>query len=88
MQGTQSFVILISINDHTFQPMLERMAAGNLLLSSSILLNGSTYTRAASLEDILNLKFFSEKTYLFTGNKYLFAVRKPTYLQETKTYFL
>jgi len=37
--------------------MIEGMAAGNLLLSSSILLSGSTYTKVASLADILKLKF-------------------------------
>ena len=39
--------------------MIDGMAAGNLLLSSSIFLSGSTYTKVASLADILKLKFFS-----------------------------
>ena len=66
-QGTQLFVTLLRKNGHkTFwssQPMIEGMAAGNLLLSSSVLLIGSTYTKVACLADILKLKFFSEGTF-------------------------
>ncbi|XP_027055808.1 uncharacterized protein LOC113682826 [Pocillopora damicornis] len=62
-QGSQLFVTLECMNNHKYswqsQPMLEGMAAGNLLLSSSILLSGSTFTKVASLADILNLKIFS-----------------------------
>ena len=61
-QGTQLFVTLTCINGHTklwkSQPMLEGMAAGNLLMSSSILLSGSSYTKVALLAEILNLNFF------------------------------
>ncbi|CAH3158083.1 unnamed protein product [Pocillopora meandrina] len=63
------------MNNHKYswqsQPMLEGMAAGNLLLSSSILLSGSTFTKVASLADILNLKIFREKTFFNIQNKYL-----------------
>ena len=90
-QGTQLFVTLICINDHTFswqsQPMLERMAAGNLLLSSSILLTGSTYTRVALLANILNLKFFSENTFYTIQNKYLFPVINEFWLREQNSVF-
>ena len=69
-QGTQLFVTLICKNGHknfwSSQPMIEGMAAGNLLLSSSILLSGSTYTKVASLADIFKLKFFSERTFYST----------------------
>ena len=61
-QGSQLFVTLVCINGHKYswqsRPMLEGMAAGNLLLSSSILPSGSTYTKVASLADILHLNFF------------------------------
>ena len=67
--------------------MLERMAAGNLLLSSSILLTGSTYTRVALLANILNLKFFSENTFYTIQNKYLFPVINEFCLREQNSVF-
>ena len=56
------------------QPMLKGMAAGNLLLASAILLSGATYTKIASLSEILNWKIFSEKTFYNIQNTYLFPV--------------
>ena len=56
--------------------MIEGMAAGNLLLSSSILRSGSTYTKVACLADILKLKFISERTFYNIKDKYLFPVNK------------
>lgn len=90
-QGTQLFVTLTCINDHkTFwksQPMLEGMAAGNLLMSSSILLSGSSYNKVASLADILKLKFFSEKTFYNIQDKYLFPVINEFWEQEQQSVF-
>ena len=61
-QRTELFVTLICKNGQKYfrssQPMTEGMRAGNLLLSSSLLLSGSTYTKVTSLADILKLKFF------------------------------
>jgi len=54
--------------------MIDGMAAGNLLLSSSILLRGSTCTKLASLADILKLKFFNERTFYSIQDKDLFPV--------------
>ena len=58
---------LICKNGHknvwSSQPIIEGMAAGNLLLSSSTLLSGSTYTKVASLADIPKLKILSERTF-------------------------
>ena len=54
--------------------MLKGMAAGNLLLASAILLSGATYTKIASLSEILNWKIFSEKTFYNIQNMYLFPV--------------
>ena len=67
--------------------MLEGMAAGNLLLSSSILLSGSTFTKVASLADILNLKIFSEKTFYNIQNKYLLPVINEFWLKEQNSTF-
>ena len=52
--------------------MLKGMAAGNLLLASAILLSGATYTKIASLSEILNWNIFSEKTFYNIQNMYLF----------------
>ena len=74
-QGSQPYVTLECMNNHAYswqsQLMLEGMAAGNLLLSSSILVSGSTFTKVASLADNLNLKFFCEKTFYNVQHKYL-----------------
>ena len=67
--------------------MLEGMTAGNLLLSSSILLSGSTFTKVASLADILNLKIFSEKTFYNIQNKYLLPVINEFWLKEQNSTF-
>ena len=67
--------------------MLEGMAAGNLLLSPSIFLSGSTYTKVASLADILNLKFFSEKTFYNIQDRYLFPVINEFWLKEQNSLF-
>ena len=66
-QGSLLLVTLKCINGHTYfwnsQPMIKGMAAGNLLMASSILLSGATYTKVATLAEILRLCFFSEKTF-------------------------
>lgn len=67
--------------------MIEGIAAGNLLLSSSILLSGSTYTKVASLADILKLKFFSERTFYNIQDKYLFPVINEFQHQEQNSVF-
>ena len=67
--------------------MINGMAAGNLLLSSSILLSGSTYTKVASLADILKLKFLSERTFYSIQDKYLFPVINEFWHQEQNSVF-
>ena len=88
---TQLFVTLPRVNDHkTFwksQPMLEGMAAGNLLMSSSILLSGSSCNKVASLADILKLKFFSEKTFYNIQDQYLLPVIYEFWEQEQQSVF-
>ena len=77
-QGSQLFVTLVRINGHKYswqsQPMLGWMAAGNLLLSSYIMLSGTTYTKVASLAYVLNLNFLSEKTFYNIQDRYSFSV--------------
>lgn len=61
-KGTLLLVTLKCINGNTFpsnsQPMVKGIAAGNLLMSSAILLSGATYTEVATLAEILGLFFF------------------------------
>ena len=69
------------------QHTIEGMSAGNLLMSSSILLSGSSYTKVAFLVDILKLKFFSEKTFYNIQDKYLFPVFHEFWEQEQESVF-
>ena len=91
-QGSQLFITMKYINEHLTswesQPMIDGMAAGNLLLSSSILLSGATYTKVASLADILKLQFFSEKTFYTIQDKYLFSVVNESWQKEQNSIFV
>lgn len=91
-QGSQLFITMKCINEHLTswesQPMIDGMAAGNLLLSSSILLSGATYTKVASLADILKLQFFSEKTFYTIQDKYLFPVVNESWQKEQNSIFV
>ena len=90
-QGTLPCATLTCINHHEYtwqsQPMLNRMAAGNLLLSSSILLTGATYTRMAAFADILRLQFMSEKTFGDIQREYLFPAINDFWLKEQDLIF-
>ncbi len=51
-------------NTWTSQPKVRgKMSAGNLLMSSAIVLSGSSYTKVASLFEILNIPFPSNTTF-------------------------
>ena len=90
-QGTQLSVRLKCINGHASlwqsQPMIKGMAAGNLLLSSSILRSGATYTKIASLAEILKLNFLSEKTFYNIQDLYLFPVINEVWEGEQRAVF-
>ena len=90
-QGSQLVVTLKCINGHTYfwnsQPMIKGMAAGNLLISSSILLSGATYTKIATLAEILRLCFFSEKTFYNIQDSYLFPVVNEVWEGEQNSVF-
>ena len=90
-QGTLLLVTLKCINGHAYtwnsQPMIKGMAAGNLLMSSAILLSGATYTKIATLAEILGLCFFSEKTFCSIQDSYLFPVINEVWEKEQDTVF-
>ena len=67
--------------------MIEGIAAGNVLLSSSFLVSSSTYRKVACLADILKLTFFSEGTFYNIQNKYLFPVVNEFWHQEQNSVF-
>jgi len=67
--------------------MIKGMAAGNLLMSSSILLRGTTYTTRATLAEILRLYFFSEKTFCNIQDSYLFPVINEVWEGEQNSVF-
>ena len=67
--------------------MIKGMAAGNLLMSSSILLSGATYTKIATVADILKLSFFSEKTFYNIQDRYLFPVINEVWEGEQRSLF-
>jgi len=85
-QGTLLNVTTNCIKGHNLtwqsQPTLGRMAAGNMLLSSAILLSGSTYTKMASFAEILNLQFLGEKSFYKIQDAYLFPVINDFWIRE------
>ena len=69
------------------QPLLRGMAAGNLLLSAAILFSGSTFTKFAHLDDVLNLSILAERTFHDIQSKYLFSVVHHTWTQHQQQVF-
>ena len=68
------------------QPLLNRMPAGNLLLSAAILFSGSTYSKFAHLAHILNLSIMVERTYHSIQAKYLFPIVHETWMIHQEIY--
>lgn len=62
------------------QPVLDRMGAGNLLLSAAILFSGSTYTRFQDIGSLLNMPILGETQYYSIQKKYLFPIVNETWL--------
>lgn len=56
------------------QPMLRRMPAGNLLLSASIILSGSTFAKVSKLWEILQTQCISKTQFNRIQNSYLCPV--------------
>ena len=75
-KGTLFLVKLKCINGNTYpwnsHSMVKGKAAGNLLMSSAILLSEATYTEIATLAEILGLCFLSDKTFYTLQDSYLF----------------
>ena len=64
------------------QPMVNFIAAGNLLLSAAILLCDLTFTGIANLADVLNLATFSERQFYDIQRDYVYPVVHTTYVRQ------
>ena len=74
------------VNTWHSQPLLNRMPAGNLLLSAAILFSGSTYSKFAHLAHILNLSIMVERTYHSIQAKYLLPIVHETWMIHQEIY--
>ncbi|XP_064649995.1 uncharacterized protein LOC135501685 [Lineus longissimus] len=61
------------------QPTLNRMGAGNLLLSAAILFSGNTYARLQDISDYLKLPILSWSQFFALQKCYLFPVINETW---------
>ena len=62
------------------QPTLNKMGAGNLLLSAAVLFSGNTYTRLHDIADHLNMPIVGETQFYNIQKRYLFPVVNETWL--------
>ena len=67
-------------NTWSSQPTLNKMAAGNLLLSAAVLFSGNTYTRLHDIADHLNMPIVGETQFYNIQKQYLFPVVNETWL--------
>lgn len=67
------------------QPIVNRTWVGNLLLSSSILFTGNTYTRIQNYASCLGLKFISKIIFYQNQDRYLFPVKHDAWEREQRT---
>ena len=63
------------------QPVLGKMAAGNLLASAALLFSGQTYTTLSQFCSFLNLKFLSHTTFNTIQRQYVMPVIMYTWSQ-------
>ena len=70
-------------DDHTFywqsQPLVGKAPAGNLLLAGAIHFSGLTYTKFATIVNLLNLKIFTERTFYRIQEVRLFPIVNSFY---------
>ena len=67
-----NIVVLILLNGT--QPLVRRAAAGNLLLSSTILFTGNTFSRLCEMASVINMAFPCESEYLKWQNQHIIPV--------------
>ena len=89
--GTLLTVTYRCSNGHTdswlSQPLLRhRMAAGNLLLSASILIAGLTYERVREMAEILRMPIMCESHFYSIQDSYLFPVIHSVYSEQKEAF--
>ena len=61
------------------EPLVNNMAAGNLVLSAAILFSGTTFNQFSKLSSIANLQIFSHSKFYLIQDRYLFPVVTDTW---------
>lgn len=64
------------------QPTLNKMGAGNLLLSAAVLFSGSTYTKLKDIADLLKMPILGECQFYSLQKRYLFPVVNEAWVSE------
>lgn len=81
--GSLLAVKLTCLKGHDYlwnsQPIIRSTPVGNLLIASSILFTGNTFTSIKNFASCLGLKFFSEQVFYRTQDRYLFPVLNNTW---------
>ena len=84
--GSQLSVKTTCMKNHastwSSQPFIKRAAVGNLLISSSVLFTGNTFTRLQNFASCLGLKFLSERVFYRHQDRYLFPVINDAWEKE------
>ena len=66
------------------QPLVGKVPTGSLLLTGAILFSGSTYTKFATIANLLNLGIFNERTFYRITKKCLFPLVNSFYEDNQK----
>ena len=82
-RGSSVMVTMMCTKGHVCtwksQPEINGTSAGNVLLSASILYSGSTFSKVSEMMKIMNVKFFSEKTFHNIQSSVLFPAVNALY---------
>lgn len=87
--GSLVTVKTMCIEDHASlwnsQPIINHTPVGNLLICSSILFTGNTFTRFQNFASCLGLQFLSERVFYKHQDRYLFPVINDAWTRERIT---
>ena len=85
-KGSALEVMTLCKNSHSkewvSQPLVNRAAAGNVLLSGAILFTGNTFLHVSEIASTINLAFLSKSDYHKWQKKHLFPVINDLWQQE------
>lgn len=87
--GSQLTVKLSCHNNHNIvwhsQPLLNKMAAGNLLISAAILFSGGTFSNFNTFCELLTLQFLSKSLFYKIQKSVLFPLINTAWLEQQQT---